>query len=1507
MVNRLRVTCLLLAALGLGAALLATAAGAAGFELPADTRWTTWEAESATAAGSWETIADPTASGGRYCQAGGAGAALQYHFRVQAPTTLRLRPLWWRTSERRAARTFPYPLAGQFGPSVLVPCGDRLYFTAPANGRVGVIDPQTEALCASLAPGGYLSDLTADTATRRLYACDARGDRVLVLDGGSATPTVLAQWPTAGQPWSLALAGGRLYVACRAGRCLQVLDPASGRVLQIVQTEAEPISLEAQADGTLLVRFQQSSVEAEKLQTLPPDQLQYGIGSHRAAVVSRDKRLETDPGLTALRIVKGGAAAEVAIPAGEATRAPRPPGLTELPASPDAANAVVSVGDRAYFTVPGSGRVGVVDLKADKLVQMITVGGWPVDLVTAPKGEKLYVADAAGRLVVIDTQKLEVSNQLRLPDGPLALAYGDTYNLQRPYLTPGIPLHRLYVLCAADRSLAVVDVKQESLLQRVPLGYLGRGVKVVPSPNPDWWPLLADDRIAWAMTPKVAVEPMPLALSPGDLRLAPAYRAGEAPGRRNSVKLAVGGAEKTFLATDNMLVQVDGKRNLDCSALCDPQREAQQPLQAGDAPGSVSVSLDGGPQFDWRRSLWTRPDNGMFLVSGTEEYWRYNAPAFRLQPGDHVLTLTSCEGRIQLDGVAVEPTADGELELALRPEPWSLHSQVPSAAYQGVFYDQEPVRFTVQVSNPGPAPRKLSLAAPALTDYLDTTKPLGQGRELEAPAGQTVEFPLELALNPDQTGRFTLTFHGLCEGRALVRDFRFVRLPKLAHPRLLYRPEDEVTIRQRIAAHPVLFRRYAQWLARMTAKEGKFPERFLPNGLTAGDLAQAAPPDAKDPRQQYGWRMYELGWRMLGAEFAARYVPEADKTLLQSRLKPLLEKPSTDTWCEYHHHGPFFPGAVEALVDMAPAEVRPGLPLNAFFARYKGDINVYPFTLMSLEEPLSPADRALVYRLAIMHNNLERYFQAHTGTRGGTWWQNPWSWCYCPTQGLFLSLLYTKNFMGEDRLLEKPYLRNYLTFMQHADPISDRDGLLPALRRPSGEPWRWILTATSRHPLEKWEYGWDEWLQKMEGPLPNEGQAVDDLMACKGMPLAGPLSAAPHHFNTAVSVPVALALGWYDPTAPTVKWSDLPSTALFDVDGWATMRSGWDQDATEVTFVCGARDHTTRHQPNHLTVFRAGHYLLGTPALWSDDGNCSPSWGNTVVAGETWQRRWQTNLFPVRSESRSLIDRFSAANWAYLSRERQLSGFAPAEGGWGGGVDLHGHTETMMLDEGKITAYETSPACDYVAGEAAGAWPSEELRGHQRQVLFLKPNLIIVYDRVQLGPEGHPARWVAATGPVAIDGKTFTITNGGVSLTGQVLLPREPLLEKTEKPTGWQWKKQQLLQIGSPREGSRVEYLVVLSTAAGSSARPQASARPAGRVVDLAIGWAGRQYQVQLNREGPVGGKLTVVQGGRSLTHDLPYTVEDTYRYWSSDPRYRSWVTEPRFEFIIPPWDRRRR
>lgn len=1478
----------------------------AAFGLPTGEEWTTWEAEAAARYGPWHELSDPTASGGKYLEVSGDGARLEFTFYADALMNLALKPLWWRTGERKAARRFPYPQDVLPGPDAVVACKGDVFFTAPAAGRVGIVDPAAKVLRGYIQVGGYLADLVADESAGRLYVADALQNRVVAIDAGRREPTASVKTPP--EPWSLALADGKVIVACRAGRCLCVIDAVTLKIVHTVALPAPPVSVAADSKSPerVLARFQQRTFDVRSMDETAADQQQYGVCETHRSVTWAGRRTFDSPRAHVVRIWQKGQSRSLDV---SFVTAARSSGQASAGLARPGPESFALYRNYVLFTAPAAGRVGVVDAAAMSLVKSISVGGQPADILVDADTKRAYVADTAGnRVAVLDLDKLDVAKEIKVPGGPWRLAVAGAVAWQRPELVPPTPVNKLFVTCRAARQLAVVDLSKDAVVKTVLLEWTPRGVGYLGMPNTGWWPLLAAEKIPFALTPRVAVEPAPVLV---DLRTravnaAPDWVAAAAP-KHTLAKVKVNGRVEEFRADNQLVLQAGGKL-IDVSAMADYQLAADRPLHKADIPGSITYRLDDGPELDWTRNIWQRPDDNVMLVYDTDEFWHWNAPKITVGPGVHKITVTARGQCVRLDGIQVARTAQPAFGLQARPEPWSLHSQVPSGAYQGVFYDTEPVRFTVEVASRLSAPETVELSA-ELRNYMDERVAARKPIRLRVGAGHPATVAMEFA--PRDTGRFTLFLQLQTRYGSLTREVRFVRLPKLEHPRLFFRKDDLPAINKRIAEHSQLFRRYADWLARMCKREGNFPDRFLPNGLTKDELAKAAPPGTRDPGGAYGWRMYELGARMLAVAFAAQYIPGADRQALEAALKPLQQKPSTDYYCQYHYHGPFFPGAAAALVDMAPDEVRPNLPLTKFFTRHKGDMNVYPWTLVSLEEPLTPADRALIYRIAALHTNFERYFETHEGIRGGTLWQNPWSWCYCPTQGIFLSLLFTRNLLGEERLFEKSFLRGYLTFMYYADPISDARRLLPATRRPSGEPWRWIMGAIVRHPLQKAEYPWDEWVHKLDGDLPApETQTVDDLFALKGMPLSGPLAAAPHHFATAVAVPLALALGWYDPSDPTVTREALPPTALFDVEGLATMRSGWDKEATEVAFWCGTRDHTARHQPGHLTVVRAGEFLLGTPALWADDGNCTPSWGNTVVFGDNWTERWRINLQHPRAEEYALINRFSPATWTYIARERRLNGYAPAENGWGGGIDLHGHTETLLVGEGKIIAYETHPEFDYVAGDATNAWPVDEVRQHTRQVLFLKPNVIVVYDRAVPGSSAKTCRWLAATGPeLAIQGNRFHVKAGASALWGEFLLPREVKLSCAEPLPCYQWKGQQMLlaeSAGAVESGKQVEFLAVLTAGREDVQAAQAAFEEAAETIILTLSAKGQPVTLRLNRAGPVGGTIMLTsgpEGGR--VNVLAPRIDDTYNHWCTDPRYPRWTEEPRFSFVIPPCDRK--
>ncbi|MGD0114184.1 MAG: hypothetical protein ABSD48_20180, partial [Armatimonadota bacterium] len=820
-------------------------------------------------------------------------------------------------------------------------------------------------------------------------------------------------------------------------------------------------------------------------------------------------------------------------------------------------------------------------------------------------------------------------------------------------------------------------------------------------------------------------------------------------------------------------------------------------------------------------------------------------------------------------------------------------------------YDQEPARFTLRATNRGATPMDARLTW-TLRNYMGEAVQAGGGA-LKLAAGQALDTPIAPATK--DTGRCTLAVIIDTPDGQVTKQARFLKLPKLEHPRMFWRKEDAAAIRARIAQYPTLFRRYGDWLERMSQKTGRFPDQFMPPGMTATELEAIAPETM--PKEQVhdtcAWRMYELGWRMLAAEFVTLFL-KPDSETLRAKVEALRNAEKTDGYVQYHHHGPFFPGAETSLVDLAPDEQRANLKLYKQFAAAAGDANTMPWTLAALEEPLTPEKRALIYKIMTLESNAEQYFETHRGSRGGVWWSNPYTGCYCPIAGYMLTFLYLHNIFGEPRMFEKPLFAGYLTFQRYADPFQDIQKLQPDRRGPNGEPWRWILSTLSRHPLEKGNYEWDEWIAKMNGPIAgDERAAVDKLMALDKMQFTGPLQGGVNWFTSGVAVPVALALGWYDPAAPKVTNQEIPPTAVFDMEGWAMMRSGWDAKATEVTFASGVREHTTRHKPNHFTIIKGGNYLIGTPALLDDDGNMVAAWANSVVVNDDWQQQWATNLTQPRDGEHLVINRFSPAGFTYIGRNQKMFGYKPAEQGWGGGLDLHGHTETLFMKEGRLLAYQTWPQLDYVAGDASNAWPVDDVSQIDRQLVFLKPDFIVVYDRVKLGPAGAKSAWVAATGPsITASGDTFVVKSGSEHLTGRALLPEHAVIT-TPPPMdlGWVWKGQKVLMISPADQSKQAEYLVVMRAGHGTEPLPEMELIRDDTAAGVKMKVDGKAVEIQFNRAGTVGGTVAVSANGRSDRYELREAIVDSYANWRSDPRYEKWVTEARFGFVIPQADRR--
>ncbi|MEE8451043.1 MAG: DUF4962 domain-containing protein [Thermoguttaceae bacterium] len=88
-------------------------------------------------------------------------------------------------------------------------------------------------------------------------------------------------------------------------------------------------------------------------------------------------------------------------------------------------------------------------------------------------------------------------------------------------------------------------------------------------------------------------------------------------------------------------------------------------------------------------------------------------------------------------------------------------------------------------------------------------------------------------------------------------------------------------------------------------------------------------------------------------------------------------------------------------------------------------------------------------------------------------------------------------------------------------------------------------------------------------------------------------------------------------------------------------------------------------------------------------------------------------------------------------------------------VDGQGQTGHSASAQGRITHFSTSPTVDIVIGEAADAYRTADgerpLNRFSRAIVFIKPELIIVYDRLDAHNESSFEYWLHATDPFKIN------------------------------------------------------------------------------------------------------------------------------------------------------------
>ncbi|MFH1920063.1 MAG: DUF4962 domain-containing protein [Planctomycetota bacterium] len=128
-------------------------------------------------------------------------------------------------------------------------------------------------------------------------------------------------------------------------------------------------------------------------------------------------------------------------------------------------------------------------------------------------------------------------------------------------------------------------------------------------------------------------------------------------------------------------------------------------------------------------------------------------------------------------------------------------------------------------------------------------------------------------------------------------------------------------------------------------------------------------------------------------------------------------------------------------------------------------------------------------------------------------------------------------------------------------------------------------------------------------------------------------------------------------------------------------------------------------------------------------------------------------------------------------------------------VDGHGQVKRSSAAKGEITAFKTTPSIDVVVGEAGGAYRIKEdgqdrklLDQYTRAIVFVKPDLVIVFDRLVAPRPASFEYWLHAINEFTVEDQRKIETRAGdVDCAIDILAPQGLTFSQTDQydPNPW--------------------------------------------------------------------------------------------------------------------------
>ncbi|MBA3707899.1 MAG: heparinase II/III family protein [Planctomycetes bacterium] len=317
-------------------------------------------------------------------------------------------------------------------------------------------------------------------------------------------------------------------------------------------------------------------------------------------------------------------------------------------------------------------------------------------------------------------------------------------------------------------------------------------------------------------------------------------------------------------------------------------------------------------------------------------------------------------------------------------------------------------------------------------------------------------------------------------------------------------------------------------------------------------------------------------------------------------------------------------------------------------------------------------------------------------------------------------------------------------------------------------------------------------------------------------------------------------------------------------------RNSWDGDSTYFFFKCG--DRISAHQQldvGHFFIYRQEHLAGDSGVYDAFDSNHCVNYYIRSIAHNTMLVYDPAEKFPdgIRAGPASANDGGQAYPWK-----------GTAMGHNAGCLDFPMFTANKQLaDIADVLAYEDHGSWLYTAGDCTRAYSSAKMALFTRQIVFIRPSTIVIFDRVKATKPDYKKTWVlnlhktpTGTAPTMVstngNGKLFIQTvlpaNADITLhSGAELYAYEGKSFPPNPPAAAGMPIVECRMEVSPKTASASDLFlhVLTATDAKTDTAAKAEAKVTGSDVTVTVGGAVIKFDVN-----SVGG--TIVVGGQKGT-----------------------------------------